>query len=400
MSAAPGVGWTAVRIGYLSSHPIQYQVPWFRELARQVELEVFFALRPNADLHVGAGFGVAFDWDVDLLGGYRHRFLANRAKRPGTGHFLGCDTPEIGTLIANGRYDAFVINGWSLKSYGQALSACRRSRVPAFIRGDSQLTTPRSRFKKVTKELTYPWLVRSYSGALCPGARNRDYLAYYGMPQSRLFHVPYSVDITRFARTAEEARGRRAALRAQWGIAPDEVVALFVGRLLPIKSPMDLLEALRHLDHGRRIRAVFAGDGPLRDDIVRAGQDLLRRPVMLGFQNQSVLPAVYAMADFLVLPSASETWGLVVNEAMACGLPAVVSDGAGCAPDLIEPGRTGQIYKGGDTRALANAMAEMLPLLGSEDVTNALRAKVAECSPEEAARAAVRAFAQVCQCSQ
>src|SRR3954471_4092901 len=103
------------RLGVLASHPIQYQAPLFRELAKRLDLKVFFAHRQTAQQQAEAGFGTAFDWDVDLLSGYAHMFLENRAPRPGVGRFLGCDTPEVANRIATGRFDAFLVTGWNLR---------------------------------------------------------------------------------------------------------------------------------------------------------------------------------------------------------------------------------------------------------------------------------------------
>src|SRR6266536_208125 len=124
-----------MRLGILTSHPIQYQAPWFRALAKVVDLEVFFAHRQSAAEQGKAGFGVAFDWDVDLLCGYRHQFLKNVASRPGVDHFFGCDTPEVAEIIGGQiedrrskiesspsaishlpsptrGFDAFMVTGW------------------------------------------------------------------------------------------------------------------------------------------------------------------------------------------------------------------------------------------------------------------------------------------------
>jgi len=120
------------RIGFLVSHPIQYYAPIFRELARRCDLTVFFAHRQDAAGQGKAGYGVAFDWDVDLLSGYESRFLKNVARVPSTQTFAGCNTPEIAEEISAGRFDAFVVPGWSLRSYWQAVRACRRAHVPSW----------------------------------------------------------------------------------------------------------------------------------------------------------------------------------------------------------------------------------------------------------------------------
>lgn len=346
------------RLGLLASHPIQYQAPIFRALARMSDLTVFFAHRQSAQAQAQAGFGTPFDWDVDLLDGYRHVFLDNVARQPGTGHFGGCDTPGVATAIAAGRFDAFVVMGWNLKAYWQAVRACRAGGVPVMVRGDSQLATRRSLLKRAVKRIAYPWLLSRFDAALYVGARNRDYLLHYGMPPRRLFFAPHSVDVAAFSSGA--AASDPAALRASWHVAATDAVLLFSGKLLPEKRVPDLLEAAALLRaRGRPVHVVLAGDGPQREALMEHA-DAARLPLtVLGFQNQSHMPAVYRAADLLVLPSASETWGLVVNEALACGTRCVVSEPCGCVPDLVGPG-TGRAFAVGDTPALAAAVASML----------------------------------------
>src|SRR5438105_4391875 len=148
------------RIGFLVSHPIQYYTPIFRELAKRCDLTVYFAHRQTAEQQASAGFGVAFEWDVDLLSGYHSQFLTNVSRSPSTDRFWGCDTPGIRQEIAAGRFDAFVVPGWALWSYWQAVRACRQHGVPVLVRGASHLCGRRSAVLRVAKALAFPRLLR------------------------------------------------------------------------------------------------------------------------------------------------------------------------------------------------------------------------------------------------
>lgn len=345
-----------LRLGILASHPIQYQAPVFRALAARCELDVFFAHRQSAQAQAQAGFGVAFDWDVDLLSGYRHWFLRNVARRPGVDHFRGCDTPEIAERVREGGYDAFLVQGWHLLCFWQAVRAGRRHGVPVMVRGDSQLGTPRGRLKQWIKAWVYPALLRQFDVCLYVGQRNREYLEHYGVPASRLFFAPHCVDNDAFA--AGAARVDRAASRAALGLSESAKAVLFVGKLLERKRPLDLLHASARLrGKGVDVQVVFAGDGPLRDDLAKAARELAVPTHFLGFRNQTELPEAYTLADVMALPSeASETWGLVANESLACGTPIVISDAAGCAPDLVDDGETGAVHAMGDIEQFADAL--------------------------------------------
>lgn len=376
------------RIGFLVSHPIQYYAPIFRALAGLCDLTVFFAHRQDAEQQARAGYGVAFDWDVDLLSGYESRFLANVARRPSTGRFGGCNTPEIADAIATGGFDGFVVPGWSLRSYWQAVQSCRRAGVPVMVRGDSQLAGQRGGAARLVKAALFPALLRQFDGYLYVGRRNREYLEHYGAPADRLFFSPHCVDNGAFFVASEAARAGAAGAPA---VGPQRRV-LFVGRLVEDKRPMDLMDAAARLAaRGKPVSLTFAGAGALQQRLAAASQAEGLDARFLGFVNQSRLPAVYAAADVIVLPSvARETWGLVVNEAMACGVPAVVSDAVGCGPDLVEAGVTGAVAPLGDVPALADAIDLVLGFDG--DVTRRRLAELMQIySPTRAAEGIVEA---------
>jgi glycosyltransferase involved in cell wall biosynthesis len=319
---------------------------------------VFYAHRQTAEQQARAGFDVAFEWDVDLLSGYHSKFLRNVARAPSTDRFFGCDTPEIAGEIAGGSFDGFVVPGWALRAYWQAVQACRRAGVPVFARGDSQLVGPRSSAVRLAKAMAFRGILRRFDGFLYVGQRNRDYLLHYGAPSQRLFFSPHCVDNDAF-KAASEAAGRD--LLGRRNSTPARRV-LFVGKLIERKRPLDVLQAAARLAaDGNPVDVTFAGSGDQQDALAAAAAAWGVRARFLGFVNQSELPGIYAAADVIVLPSdGRETWGLVVNEAMACGVPAVVSDAVGCGPDLVETGVTGAVFSLGNVAALADAIGEVL----------------------------------------
>ena len=348
-----------MRLGILASHPIQYQAPWFRGLAQVADVTVFFAHRQSAIEQAEAGFGVSFDWDVDLFAGYRHVFLQNISASPSVNDFRGCDTPEIAEIIQREKFDAFIVNGWYLKSFLQAARACRRAGTPVFIRGDSQLAMSQSWLKRLVKQLTHRLLLRRFDGFLYVGKRNAEYLEHYGARRDRMFFVPHFIDNAWFAAKAADVRGQRSVIRRDWGAGENDLVALFVGKFIEKKRPADLLRAVAS-DTSGRITAVLVGSGELESDLRRQARDLGVHAVFEGFKNQSELPLYYAAADVIVLPSnGDETWGLVVNEAMACGLPAIVSRAVGCGPDLVDEDRTGYSFPLGDAEALMDRLGKV-----------------------------------------
>ncbi|WP_281799690.1 glycosyltransferase family 4 protein [Methylocystis echinoides] len=346
-----------MRLAVLSSHPIQYYGPLFRQLATRLDLHVYFAHAVSPSEQGQAGFGQPFSWDVDLLSGYQHSFLRNIATAPGVEHFGGCDSPEIYSNLRDGHFDALLVMGWNLKVYHQGIAASKRLRIPVFVRGDSQLGTPRSLFKRVLKKISYPRMLNLFDGIFYVGEQSHQYYQRYGVAPSRLFFSPHCVDTEWFATraTAEE----RLRLRMQIGLDDGASLALFAGKLVEFKRPMDLIAGIaRARTQGLCMEALVAGDGVLRDAIIGLANANNVPTHMLGFCNQSRMPQAYAASDCLVLPSdGRETWGLVANEALACGRPIIVSESCGCALDLAKDGRVGRSYPTGDIFALANALA-------------------------------------------
>ncbi len=344
-----------MRLAAIISHPIQYYTPIFRTLATKCDLHVFYAHQITSRQQSSAGFGVKFEWDIDLLSGYSYEFLQNRAARPAADHFWGSDTPEVITKLQNGRFDALLVVGWYLKSFMQAIWAAKRLEIQVMVRGDSHLSTPRSEIKKLAKELAFPRFLRLFDAALYVGRYNHDYYLHYGYPKERLFFSPHCVDNDWFrSRATPQAREE---LRGQLGIDPGVTVLLFAGKLLPFKRPSDVIEAASKCRAaGARIEVMCAGSGELEAQLREQAGRLGVTLHLLGFRNQTEMPAAYAAADILVLPSTRETWGLVANEALAAGRPIVVSDACGCAPDLAKDGTAGRAFPLGDIEALSRAI--------------------------------------------
>jgi glycosyltransferase involved in cell wall biosynthesis len=346
-------------LAILSTHPIQYHAPWFRGLAAHPDLRVhvYYCHKATAQEQAKAGFGVAFDWDVPLLSGYSYSFLKNVANPAGHGRFGGFDTPEIGEIIREREYDAVLVNGWNYKSAWQAIWAAWQSDVKVFVRGDSHLHVDRSRPVRLTKLLAYRRFVPRFDACLAPGIWSREYFTHYGASPDRIFFVPHVIDADFMASESRRLEGEQSELRRQWALRDESVVFLFVGKFTETKRPLDFVRAISDASKDESsITGLMVGDGPLRnacEDFVRSH----RAPVSFaGFLNQSQIVRAYACGDVLVLPSVGETWGMVVNEAMACGRPCLVSDRVGCNPDLVIPEETGIVVPHCNVPALAAAM--------------------------------------------
>ena len=343
------------RLAILSTHPIQYHTPWFRGLAAHPDLRihVYYCHKATPQEQASAGFGIAFDWDVPLLEGYPHSFLENVANPASHGRFAGFDTPEIGSIIRERQYDAVLVNGWNHKSAWQAIWAAWSADVKVFVRGDSHLHTPRSLPVKIAKSLAYPRFMSRYDACLAAGRWSREYFEHYGARPDRIFFVPHTVDMN----CSDDKLLLRSDMRKRFSLQEDVVAFLFVGKFIAEKRPLDFLYGLRQAWlQGARVLGLMVGDGPLRPDCEEFVRSTEIPVTFAGFLNQSRIVDAYLAADVLVLPSERETWGLVVNEAMACGCPCIVSDRVGCGPDLVIPEVTGVVSPYGNVPALSAAI--------------------------------------------
>ena len=324
------------KTGILLTHPVQYCSPLFKELAKKVDLTVYYCYKPNKK-EQGTGFGVEFDWDVPLLEGYGHKFL----KTP----------DEITKEIQNNFFDLFIVFGWYYRESRLALSVCREFNIPIYGRGDSQLLTqPLWKWKKYAKQIFFRKFLAKFNGFLSVGQRFSEYLRFYRVPEGKIIFCPHCSDNNFFRTNMVSSAEEKKRLRKQYGIDEGKIVFLFCGKFIAKKRPLDFLNALKILkDQNKDAEGVLVGDGRLKEKLKRYSMKHKLDVLFLGFLNQTELPKIYSIADCLVLPSdARETWGLVVNEAFACGIPAIVNDKVGCVPDLIEEGVTGYSYKCGN----------------------------------------------------
>jgi len=351
-----------LRVTAVLTHPIQYLSPWFRHIARRepaVDLTVLYAAEPDARQQ-GVGFGVPFKWDVPLVDGYQAHVVGGTgiARSVSSDSFFGVDVRAIGAAIRDTHPDVVLIPGWHSITFIRALNACRRAGIPTLYRGDTHLGCAPVGWRRTLWRVRTQLLLRLFDGYLAVGRRQREYLESFGIDPGRIVDSPHVVDASFFAKTAapyQTSDGRLAA-RASLGLSADAFVVLFAGKLEAIKRPLDVLRAAARLKPGATV--LMVGCGELEADCHGEARRLGVKAVWPGFLNQSELAKAYASADCLVLPSASESWGLVVNEALATGLPCVVSNTVGCAPDLIDD-RTGAVFPNGDVMELARQIERL-----------------------------------------
>lgn len=338
----------------VTTHPIQYMAPWFRALAQDgaLELAVIF-LRELDSVQQGVGFGQAFQWDVPLRQGYASRVLGVAASLGNLPRTLW----HLQRAIRDLQPDAVLITGWNEPGLIAAYPLMRLLGVPVILRGESNAVRPRSAFTK----LLHRMLLGFVSAIVVIGKANRQFYLNNGVAVDRLFAGAYFVESERMAAMAEAHVGDRAGVRAGNGFSDEDFVFAFVGKHVPFKRPMLLVEAAALArQRGWPVRLLFAGSGELTESLKLRAAGLGVPAHFTGFLNQTEMWKAYVPADAFVLPSTNgETWGLVTNEAMLFGLPVIVSDQVGCGPDLVIEDETGYVF-GGGAEGLADAMEKLL----------------------------------------
>lgn len=363
MRRVSGKQMNVIRLAALYSHPIQYFAPLFRELAArpEIDLTVYFCSRQGLDVSYDPQFGRAFQWDIPLLEGYKSAFLPNLRRGTDVDGFFRLINPSIITELVRHRYHALLVHGYEHATKWLAVMASKVCGTRLLLRGESHLLDPKPWYIWAAKELMLRRLLRATDKCLYLGQNNKNFYQRYGISENKLVHVPYCVDNAFFRESYRKLVARRKEIRRELMIEDDAPVVLYVGKLIPKKQPLLLFEAFSQVRQHQMCHLLYAGDGELRSQlettIARSG---IAGVHVIGFLNQSEIGKAYIASDILALPSRSEPWGLVVNEAMNFGLPVVVSDRVGCAPDLVHSGKNGYIVPHNSSRALAEALEKLV----------------------------------------
>lgn len=352
------------RIAVVNSHPIQYFAPLYAYLNRDPSLEITALYCSDSSLRgsVDPGFGRPVAWDVDLLAGYKVKWLGERSKTRTPGGFWSLVCPEVWREIRDGRFDAVWLHGYAYAAYVLAFLAAKWHGTPVLIRTETHLGLRRSSFKRWIRDTVLAFAYRFVDGFLAIGTANREYYRSLGIPESKIFDVPYTVDNERLIAAASLSNEERAEIRSRFGLTVDDPVVIFASKLMSRKRPDDVLRAMKLVrDEGVRASLLIVGTGEMEPELKRLCGELgLRDVAFAGFVNQRELPRLLAASDVFVLPSENEPWGLIVNEAMCAALPVIVSGEVGCAMDLVTNGDNGRVVRLAAPTELAAALRPLL----------------------------------------
>ena len=338
-----------MKISCLEPALAPYSIPRFRALQslRRGDTVELMALGATERIH---------EWQVeksDLGFEYLEAFPGQTAEQ--------IDPKTLATRVTRWLDDsdpqAVVITGYYCAAMRAAARWAKRHRRVSIFLGDSHWDDrPRTAIKEALKGW---WVRRHYDAAFAAGERTSAYLIRLGLSRERIWTGYDVTDNQVFADGAVAARSQGDSLRKRLGLP--ERYFLFVGRFAPEKNLPRLLEAYakyRTAEGPRAWGLVLVGGGP-QESLLRAHALTLSGVVFSGFQQWHTVSSYYGLASCLVLPSISETWGLVVNEAMAAGLPVLVSHRCGCTPELVRSSVNGYVFDPFDIERMAQLMGNM-----------------------------------------
>ncbi|HTD42301.1 MAG TPA: glycosyltransferase family 4 protein [Mucilaginibacter sp.] len=347
-----------MRLAIIITHPIQYYAPGFKLLHERgnITIKVFYTWGEKALNKYDPGFDKNITWDIPLLDGYPYEWVENTSVDPGTHHFKGIVNPDLINQLKAWQPDALLIYGWAYNSHLLAMRYFK-NKIPVLFRGDSTLLNKKKGVKALLKSIFLKWVYKQIDHAFYVGTNNKAYFKKFGLEESQLSFAPHAIDNDRFAfDKTEEA----ILIRQKLGIQNSEILILFAGKLEDKKSPLLLLDAFLALK-STGSHLLFLGNGAL-ETVLKNKSANLTNVHFMDFQNQSMMPTMYQACDLFCLPSRGpgETWGLAVNEAMACGKAVLVSDKVGCAVDLVKENYNGAIFKSEDINDLTSKLGILI----------------------------------------
>jgi len=328
-----------------------YRIPVFNALARheEIDLHVVFLAETDEILRQWRVYKDEIRFSYEVLPSLRLRLGKH-------GLLLNW---RLWSCLKRANPEVILFGGYNYVASWEALLWARRRGIEFALWSESNLHDSRAR--SASTEFLKKYFVRRCDRFIVPGSSSFDYQRSLGSAESDIFIAPDAVDNSFFAAHAGVAREHADEFRQRLKL-PGRFI-LFVGRLVREKGVLDLLDAYARLDCGLRsaVGLVFAGDGVLRAELSRRAQQISPGAVCFpGFLQREDLAVLYALSEVFVLPTRSDPWGLVVNEAMACGLPVIVTNVAGCAADLVEDNWNGYIVPARDPDRLSFAINSVL----------------------------------------
>ncbi len=321
------------KLAIVSTHPIQYQVPLFKELSKKnIEVDVFFSSKHGLNSKIkDKGFNKKFNWNINMLDNYNYFFSKK--------NYDDVDSWKVSfknleNYLKKKKYNGILIFGWSNILYLKAIYLAKKLNIKSILRVETNLFSTNSIFKNIIKFFFLKYLFSKIDFFLFIGKLNLKFYKHFKIQNFKLYSAPYFVDNSFFSKNKTNHKRNK------------KIKFLFVGKLIERKNPLLFLKLAERFKEKKNIVFNIVGSGPLERYCQKyIKHKRLQNVKMLGFKNQIELKKIYSLNNYLIMTSNYETWGLVINEAMASGLPVITSHNSGAAHDLIKHNYNGYIYR-------------------------------------------------------
>ena len=343
-------------ITIVQNRPTQFDVPLYEQIADQEKLHliVYYTQthESSATEKIDPEIGIAPIWSHLGETSYGRRDLTEHESK---------DAQLVAKRIAADQPDLVVLSGYYPSLHAKLAILLRIKGIRIGLRSDN--TIPHSKFSGakglLKRVILFNWL-KLYDLWHPVGTLSQQYLEKISFSKKPTFLFPYSTSNDWFIEVSEKYRDQRSHLRRDLGIQSEDTVILGVMKWHPREDPLTLIDSFCQLRKStQNVRLLLVGDGPLRNDVEEKLNEIKDEVILPGYVPYSKLPLLYLISDIFVHPAVNEPWGVSVSEAMACGLPVVVSEGVGASVDLVEEGKTGFIFPTGDSKALHDHLLNM-----------------------------------------
>lgn len=335
-----------MKILFLTNVPSPYRVLFFQELGKCVDLTVLYETGEATDRN--------HDWVAELQENKTYTEIYLRAWRKGV------DTafcPEVAKYLKR-DYDRIIIGGYSTPTGRFAISYLKSHGIPYWLNCDGGFVREESGLKRLIKK----HYISGAAGYLCSGKSVDEYLIHYGAMEERIHHYEFTSVKAKDVLASPITSNEKQALREKYlpQFQGKKAVIIMVGQLIQRKGIDVLLEAARELP--KTVGICIIGGQPTDEYLQYVNEYDLNQVCFVPFQKADILRKYYQAADLFVLPTREDIWGLVVNEAMANGLPVITTDRCIAGLELVRDGVNGKIIPTDDSQSLANAIGDYLRL--------------------------------------
>lgn len=338
-----------MKVALLTEIISPYRVPVFNALASQpqIDLTVLFAAETSRIRQwtvpkeaIRFAYEVLPGWEVATVSQHSSLFF----------------NPNVAASLRRNRFDVVICGGYHQPTYWLALLYTHLTRTRTILWSESNRRDQRVSYR--LKSLFKKTLISSFDQYIVPGQSQQEYLLDFGIQSANIWTAPNAVDVEYFRQKSHEYRLSKSDIKHKLGISGTAV--LYVGRLLDAKGVADVLQAFEKVQSDQDVTLLIVGSGPDEQRYRAWAAERGLKVVFTGFVQQNELPLYYAISDIFVFPTYSDPWGLVINEAMSCGLPVVVSSIAGATKDLVKHGWNGYVFDPGDVETLAHHIQSLI----------------------------------------